>query len=199
MTRPAKSLSVPAVRFMVSSTLDTLGGNPLADATDRRIQHQAAIEALTALKPRDANEANLAAGAVTAHHAAMDCFRRAALPNMTETVAMRILGRAVTLARMAEHLQNALARNKAANKNVAQTTALAELAPALAEAVPARLAAASGNRPERHTAAAARPAATAAKEPAQRSAAGRQGPTPATTRKQLLSSTARPTAIRAVT
>jgi hypothetical protein len=116
MTPAFSALSIPAIRFMLTSTIDSLDADPAASAEDHEIQHQAAVEALEALKPRDANEANLAAQAVVAHHVAMACFRRAAQPGLPDTVVMRILGRALAFSRLAGRMQTALRRSQSAGK-----------------------------------------------------------------------------------
>jgi hypothetical protein len=129
-------LSDSAIRFMINSTLDTLEFDPQASEEDRDIQRQAAVEALIALDPRDANQANLAAHAVVAHHSAMACFRRAAQPGLPDNVAMRILGRALAFSRLAERMQTALHRAKGGGRMRARSIPTDE-APAATVATPA--------------------------------------------------------------
>ena len=52
---------------------------------------------LAALQPRDAIEAALAARAVVAHHAAMECFRRAALAEVSDLLMGRLFAKAMAL------------------------------------------------------------------------------------------------------
>lgn len=52
-----------------------------AEETEQRIN--AALAALESLAPRDAPEGMLAAQMIATHHAAMECFRRAMLPDQT--------------------------------------------------------------------------------------------------------------------
>jgi hypothetical protein len=120
MTTNAFALSFPAARCLVTSTLDSLSVSPLRTEADREVRHQAALEALAVLQPRNAAEAMLAAQAVSAHHASMDCFHRAAAPGVPDNLAMRILGRALALSRMALQMNRALTSSKAAPAEVPQ-------------------------------------------------------------------------------
>lgn len=113
MTIQPSPLGTPGIRDMLSLMLETLPVDPKRDPADGKIRQQAAAAAFAALLPRDALEAELAARVVTAHYAAMDCFRRAALPAVSDDVAIRLRGTAVSLSRMAERLITALDRRRA--------------------------------------------------------------------------------------
>ena len=53
------------------------------DEASKQKQYDACLEAMAGIAPRDETEGMLAAQIVACHSAAMDCFRRAVLPNQT--------------------------------------------------------------------------------------------------------------------
>jgi hypothetical protein len=103
-------ITTAGVRDMLMSMLDTLSVDPKRNVEELKVQRQAAAATLSALQPRDAIEAELAARTVTAHYAAMDCFRRAALPEVSDEMAIRLRASGSSLSRMAERLMTALER-----------------------------------------------------------------------------------------
>jgi hypothetical protein len=90
----------PTFRSMLDATLATLTLDPTRNVEDLKTEREAATAELAALQPRDATDAAFAARAVATHHAAMECFRRAAVPGLSDDVAMRLLNRAAALSRL---------------------------------------------------------------------------------------------------
>lgn len=80
-------------RFYTGSTYEDFAGiilgqvcNTLFLSTDEETEHtqkRAALAAIAGIAPKDETEGMLAAQMVACHHAAMDCFRRAMIPNQT--------------------------------------------------------------------------------------------------------------------
>ena len=54
-----------------------------ADEADRQKLFEGCLEAMAGIGPRDETEGMLAAQMIACHSAAMDCFRRAMIPNQT--------------------------------------------------------------------------------------------------------------------
>jgi hypothetical protein len=106
-------LNTPTIRFMLDSTLAALTLDPKRDPEDLRNEREAAAAMLTALAPRDALQAALAARAVSAHHAAMECFRRGALPEVPDVVMTRLLASGAALSRLSLQMIKALEQRKA--------------------------------------------------------------------------------------
>jgi hypothetical protein len=118
MTAQPPSLNDSTILRILSATLDTLPVDPNPEVA--RAQREAATAALAALRPRDAVEAMFAAQAVAAHYAAMECFGRAAQPEVSDQVGMRLLGTAVALSRLAADQVRALERRQATTRGAAQ-------------------------------------------------------------------------------
>lgn len=83
---------------------------PLDDAQTCR--WVAAVSELESLAPRDHVEAMIAIQLVSSHHAAMDCFRRAMNPNLSDDLAIRLRKTAATMMRAMTDAQRALDRLK---------------------------------------------------------------------------------------
>jgi hypothetical protein len=118
--------------YMLNSTLDAVAAPPNASAEDIKTQQLAVAMALGALNPSDAIDTLSAARAITAHHAAMECYRRAAKPDVTDKMLATLLARAASLSRLtaqtiqAIELRKAVARDakgraKAARQAATQT------------------------------------------------------------------------------
>ena len=75
-SQPAK-LDPAILADMLRATIAALPVDPDASPEATDAHRQAALIAVTSLRPRDAMEAMLAVRIVSAHHAAMECFRRA--------------------------------------------------------------------------------------------------------------------------
>ena len=73
----------------------------------------AAVTELDSFRPRTHMEAMLAVQAIACHHAAMDCFKRACLPDVPDDVAMRLRKTAVAMMRAMENAAKAIDRLKA--------------------------------------------------------------------------------------
>ena len=99
-SQPAK-LDPVILADMLRATIAALPVDPNASPEATDAHRQAALVAVTSLRPRDAMEAMLAVRIVSAHHAAMECFRRAAQPDIDDNAALRLRGKAVSLANMA--------------------------------------------------------------------------------------------------
>jgi hypothetical protein len=100
--------------YMLNSTLDAVAAPPNASPEDVKTQQLAVAMALGALNPSDAIDTLSAARAITAHHAAMECYRRAAKPDVTDKMLATLLARAASLSRLTAQTIQAIERRKAA-------------------------------------------------------------------------------------
>jgi hypothetical protein len=107
-------LDADTIGAMVRSTLASLPLDPDAPEEDTAADLNAAVCALRSLRPRDPAEAMLAARIVSAHHAAMECFRRAAQPGISDITALRLHNKAISLASLAMRTQRELQKCQAA-------------------------------------------------------------------------------------
>ena len=98
---------------MIRAALRSLPLNLEASTVELAMQRQAAIIAVTSLRPRDPIEAALAARFVALHFAVMESFHRAMLPDVTEAVAIRLRGNAITLSRLMNQTLQDLERRQA--------------------------------------------------------------------------------------
>jgi hypothetical protein len=112
MTANAFALSFPAARCLIISTLGSLSANARQTEEDRQAMQAAALEALAELTPSNAAEAMLAAQVVSTHHAAMDCYQKAAAPDLSNAMVVRILGRALALSRMSLRMMGMLEKSR---------------------------------------------------------------------------------------
>jgi len=101
MSQTIPDIDPATLANMLHATVAALPVAPDPSAEDLDAQRQAALLAVTALCPRDPVEAMLAARIVSAHHAAMACFRRAARHDIDDNSALRLQGKAVSLANLA--------------------------------------------------------------------------------------------------
>jgi hypothetical protein len=116
MSTQPPSIDMPSVADMLTSVFATLPGEPQRNADEVTHAQQAAAATLVALMPADALEAEMAVRIVAAHFAAMDCFRRAALPEVPDAMAIRLRGNAMGLSRMAERMTAALERRQGTDR-----------------------------------------------------------------------------------
>jgi hypothetical protein len=70
-------------QWLLHQTLATLWLPSSLDQEEKRIRINAAVDVLQEIKPQDAVEGMLAVQMVALHNAALECLRRAALPNQT--------------------------------------------------------------------------------------------------------------------
>ena len=89
------------------ATLATIFGalrrDPERSPAQLQVQRDTGATLISALRPRDPVEAAYAAyaaRAAAAHHASMECFRRAILPDTPDNAATRWHGKAIALSRM---------------------------------------------------------------------------------------------------
>jgi hypothetical protein len=101
MAQTIPELDPATLADMLRSTVAARPVDPDASPEDLDAQRQAALLAVTALCPRDPMEAMLAARIVSAHHAAMECFRRAARHDIDDNAELRLQGKAISLANLA--------------------------------------------------------------------------------------------------
>ena len=66
---------------IANQTIKTLWHRGNADADEIRVQQHATVEARIGTAPRDDFEGMIAAQLIAAHNAAMECYRRAMLPD----------------------------------------------------------------------------------------------------------------------
>jgi hypothetical protein len=112
LKRVAGSSSRAFNTVLINATLAALwcpASLPEQAQEDRRL---AAIQGLMALQPQDAIEGLIAAQAVAMHHASMECFRGAMLPDQPVEVATRLRKDGANLARGMVEMVEALARKR---------------------------------------------------------------------------------------
>ena len=93
---------------MLNAVLASLTIDPDRSVKDLTIERQAAAAMLGALQVRNAIEAAFAAKAVMAFHAAMACFRRAALMDASEAATGRVFASATALLRTSVQMIRAI-------------------------------------------------------------------------------------------
>ena len=101
MTQTIPDLDPATIADMLRATVAALPLDPDASPEELDTQRQAALLAVMALCPRDPMEAMLTVRIVSAHHAAMECFRRAARHDIDDNAALRLHGKAISLANLA--------------------------------------------------------------------------------------------------
>jgi hypothetical protein len=106
-------LIVSVLQFALNSVLASLTLDPARDIDELKAEREAAAAMLAALNPRDAIQAAFAARAVAAHHAAMECFRRAALEGVPDALMTRLFASGMSLSRLSMQLIKALEQRKA--------------------------------------------------------------------------------------
>ena len=82
------------------------------DEEERAMQARASAGALIGIEPRDELEGMIAAQLLAAHHAAMECYRRAMIPDQTFAGRAEALNQANKLSRTWESLLNALNKHR---------------------------------------------------------------------------------------
>jgi hypothetical protein len=95
-------------RHMAASVLAGLPKDPHGTPEDHQIQRDAALAALATLAPNDPVETLMGARIVASHHYAMDCFRRAAQPEVPDTLSLKLQTKALALSRLSWDMQRAL-------------------------------------------------------------------------------------------
>ena len=85
---------------MLAAALESLQVSPNEDPAHLHIRESAACTALQSLRARDPVELMFAAHAVAAHHATMECFRRAMRATDNADAASRMHRSAALLSRM---------------------------------------------------------------------------------------------------
>ena len=141
------------------------------DRTPAQLQSQreAGVALIAAFHPRDPREAAYAVRAAAAHYGAMECFRRAMLPDTPDNAVIRWHGKAVALSRMNTEMVRTL-RECQAEAPRAQSPAQPAARPAM-PASPIRAVAAGAAAPRPAAAPAATGGASASPEkPADRQA-----------------------------
>jgi len=106
------TLEAAAFEFSLTSVLASLTLDPARSVEDLKTERQAATAMLAALHPTDAVQAALAARAVAMHHAAMECLRRVAQPEMPSVLASKLLATSMALSRMSDQMIRALAQRQ---------------------------------------------------------------------------------------
>jgi hypothetical protein len=99
---------------MMTSVLTALTFDPRGTAEDQDVHRQAATALLGALLPKDPVQHMFAAHTAAAHFAAMDFFRRAALPDRGDEASGRLVHLANTLVRQVTRSLDRLQRCQAA-------------------------------------------------------------------------------------
>jgi hypothetical protein len=98
--------------FNLAIIRQTMGTIWAPASTDIDGAVNATLAALAAFKPTDEIEGMIAAQAVALHHATMECFRRAALPNQHSDVASKLRRDGANLARGMTDMLDALDRKR---------------------------------------------------------------------------------------
>ncbi len=152
------------------------------DRTPAQLQSQreAGVALIAAFHPRDPREAAYAVRAAAAHYGAMECFRRAMLPDTPDNAVIRWHGKAVALSRMNTEMVRTL-RECQAEAPRAQSPAQPAARPAMPPSPTRAVAAgAAATRP------AAAPAATGAASASPEKPADRQACPPGRARWRAL-------------
>jgi hypothetical protein len=97
---------------IANQTIKTLWLRTSADADEMRVQQHATIEALVGMAPGDEFEGMIAAQLIAAHNAAMECYRRAMLPDQPFEGWREQLNQASKLSRTHASLLEALNRHR---------------------------------------------------------------------------------------
>ncbi len=97
---PSSPLDLATLNTLLRNTLDALPQHKQLTPQDLAESRQAALHLVAALAPRDPAEAALAGRCVAAHHALMEAFRCAAVPDLPATLMLRFQGRAIALSRV---------------------------------------------------------------------------------------------------
>jgi hypothetical protein len=97
---------------LLNATIDTAWLPNLEDAEAKRLQARIALDLLEAFKPTDAIEGMIAAQAVAMHQGAMECFRRAMIPDQPPDMATRMRKDGANLARGMTDMLDALDRKR---------------------------------------------------------------------------------------
>lgn len=103
---------------LLASLIEAVAGTWPAEATEDRLQ--ATRAALEALAPSDLVEAMLAARIIAAHHATMDGFRRAMLPDLGDPEVIRLRASAIAASRSFDAALRMLEKRRAAADKPAQ-------------------------------------------------------------------------------
>ena len=106
-------LPTATIDTMFRSALTALPMDPAASPADAAQVRHSAMIALASFHVRDPIEAMLATRIVTAHYAAMECFRRAALPENSNQEMLRLHAKAVSLANLSDRTVRELTRLQA--------------------------------------------------------------------------------------
>ena len=134
----AIDFAAAAFRFALNSILAALTLDPTRDVEDLKNEREAAAAMLGELKPLDAIQAAYAARAVIAHHASMECFRRAAMADATDAVRSRMFACGMALCRQSSQMTKALEQRK---KGAARPGTSADPIEAILASTPAHAAA----------------------------------------------------------
>jgi hypothetical protein len=102
----------------LNDVLSTRWRPPGEDAQGQEVRERAAVYRLAGIAPRDVIEGMLAAQLVATHGAAMECFRRAHLPDQDGHGHQLCLGHATRLVRSFAALSEALDRHRGKGQQV---------------------------------------------------------------------------------
>jgi len=102
----------------LNDVLSTRWRPPGEDAQGQEVRERAAVYRLAGIAPQDAVEGMLAAQLVATHGAAMECFRRAHLPDQDGHGHQLCLGHATRLVRSFAALSEALDRHRGKGQQV---------------------------------------------------------------------------------
>jgi hypothetical protein len=101
-----------------NDVLSTRWRQPGEDAQSKEVRDDASVYRLAGIAPRDAVEGMLAVQLVATHQAAMECFRRAHLPDQSGPGYQLCLGHANRLLRSFAALSEALDRHRGKGRQV---------------------------------------------------------------------------------
>jgi hypothetical protein len=160
---PQADLDTAWLRFMLNAVLASLTVDPDRSVEDLTVERQAAAAMLGAFQVRNAIEAAFAAQAVAACHAALECFRRAALMNASFPETGRVFATATSLSRMALQTLRAITAGRPAVRPAKVANPLAAVLAAAGQVNPMQ----SGGPAGVANPSAARPAATGQVNPMQ--------------------------------
>src|SRR5579863_2369762 len=84
----------------IATIFGALPRDPERTPAQYHTMQQAGVAMIVSLQPRDPTEAAYATRAAAAHYGSMECFRRASLRDVPDSVAIRLHGKAESLSRM---------------------------------------------------------------------------------------------------
>lgn len=110
----AAGLPEATIHTMLRETLSAIPLDPDMNDEDKAMLKESVALTLATLAPRDPSQVMLAQRIVVAHHAAMECLRRAAQPDVSNAEMLKLHARHVAQSNLSARLQRELRQLQAA-------------------------------------------------------------------------------------